>query len=214
MDYDNFLLKSSNKRKPRLNTNILHTEDKEFYQHRIMDLCARIMLEEYEEPCQLPLNDLIDTFNGFMVEAVKYFKTKDKVDFLQSEFLYESNNDNMNNTNEEVQEQEQEQEKQSVAVDVSRVIPIHAIRELTFLEKHVIKKIEDKTDTTIKSKRECIVFPKEREFDFKNPSLMKKGLLKNNFDIVNENKKKLNEHEETKNECDNEKENKTKETEV
>jgi hypothetical protein len=238
MDYDKYLFKNQKlqqqKQLQQQESNqraTISKRDKSFYNHRIIDLCKRIMIEQYELGLQPP-EHLIQTFNGFMMESVKYFKMKDKSDILQSEFLLMGDDDTETNSidtsgcsalnMETIIANDIENIPKKNQAGATAAATDHIRHVKTYFEKHakvktVFEKVandqpqEHETQPKPQNLRTRIVFPKEKEINLNDPNLRKKGLLNINLDTVYENE---NYEEEEDNHEKIQKENSNTEVEV
>jgi hypothetical protein len=128
-------------------------EEKRFYQHRIVDLCKRILINKIDDE-NIP-QDIVLTFHGFMKQCISYFNAKDKSDILQSEL----NEFSIIHSDFE-----------ATKVDQNDLLPhFFPSKPITYFDKHAVRKNVQKVSR--------ITLPLEREYNLKDPPLSLKGLL-------------------------------------
>ena len=163
MEYNQYLFKQlPSKQERQQQQTQVEPEEKIFYRRRIIDLCKRILTDQYDSTT-LPPTDLIETFNGFCFDSIKYFKMKDKSDILQSEFhSVDVVDDNTFIPQGDALEMQDIIQNDLIGREVK------TMRQVTFLDKHAV---------VVKPTFVKVNFPIERQVDLNDPKLQTKGIL-------------------------------------
>lgn len=126
----------------------VNQEEIEFYKKRIFQTAKDVLLKK---PVDKRLTNI---FNIFSTACISHFKFIDKSDAIQKDY------ENMVKT---------KKKKKSIDVDTSNTL---IMRE----KKTRVPKITDHIPITIKNiKKKCIIIPKERDINLKDPKFRTKG---------------------------------------
>jgi hypothetical protein len=154
-------------------TSMLKKKDQKFYRKRILALTRDLLYET--DPSANILPDIKHTFQNYVKTCVEYFKSQDKSDILQEDYLEileKSLTDNGTHSDFDT-------------VETSKVM----MRSIQFKENTLekfVKRIENKPEQEP-------ILPKKRSVNLKDPILKDKGIRKNKNITTNYEDNKNNE---------------------
>lgn len=128
-------------------------EDKQFYKFRILELFDT-MIQNQNPPPDIP-NVLVSTFEMFVQKCIQHFQLIDRNDYIQQEFI----------------EDISEKDKSTLPLSLSS-----SSCEVSFeaLNKHLYMTSGGKFKKKRVQQDFSVLFPKERNYDLKDPSLQHK----------------------------------------
>ena len=129
-------------------------KDKRFYKKRIYEL-TRQLLNDQKPERMYP--DVTGTFEAYLNICIEYFKSLDKTDIIQEDFVDYENK--IINTEVEVMD------------DLNHTF----MRSIKISEPNSLEKIVKRTSTKIVNKQ---IYPKQKDINLKDPILKNKGICK------------------------------------
>jgi hypothetical protein len=169
--YYHNVIAARNKNNSKINEVAINKEDVRFYRKRIVAM-TKEMLKGGTTDLPTPNKDIKHAYDAYVHQMIQYFKTIDRKDILQEQYLK-----NVTQENTDDDDDDDEKTKGLDEIDISTV-KLEKVNELMMKKMVKISNLDNFVIQTQSEKNENRIIPVKKEIDLKAANLKTKGIKK------------------------------------